>query len=156
ADSGFKSNRSAFCPSAHPNNGNPNFLLCPRPDLPSNNPANAAAPQGVYPNQLLSALVRGNRLFLPNIGAQPEPREAAETNVQALVHVVDTTTLQEIPTETVNLNQQINTEPAPVDPKVSLAGLFGNDIVGIDADAAGSVYLIVSRGGNYVIRAALN
>src|SRR5215831_3773299 len=107
ADSGFTSNRSNFCASAHPAHA-ANPIFCPRPDLSAGAPENASAPQGVYPNQLLSALVRGNRVFLPNIGAQPEPKEAAETNVQALVHVVDATTLTEKAGETVNLNAQIN------------------------------------------------
>ena len=155
ADSGFRSNRAAFCLSAHPAHiADP--IFCPRPDLPATDPANTQNPQGVFPNQLLSALVRGNRLFLPNIGAQPEPVEAAETNVQALVQVVDTVTLTERTVEAVNLNAQIDLEPAPADPKTSLARVFGNDIVAIDADPAGNVFLIVSRGGNYVIRATLD
>ena len=155
ADSGFKSNRQAFCLGAHPAHA-ADPIFCPRPDLPANDPANTQNPQGVFPNQLLSALVRGNRLFVPNIGAQPEPVETAETNVQALVHVVDTTTLLERAAEHVNLNVQINTEVAAPDPKVSLARVFGNDVVAIDADPAGSFFLIVSRGGNYVLRATLD
>ena len=102
-DSGFTSNRAAFCPGAHPAHmANP--ILCPRPDLPANAAENTNNPQGVFPNQLLSAVIRGNRLFLPNIGAQPEPPEAAEVNVQALVHVVDTFTLAQVMGEHVNLN----------------------------------------------------
>src|SRR5262245_39768978 len=38
---------------------------------------------------------------------------------------------------------------------ISLARLFGNDLVAIDANAAGTAFLIVSRGGNYVLRAGL-
>jgi hypothetical protein len=49
----------------------------------------------VFPNQLLSALIRGNRLFLPNIGAQPEPPEVFNVNVQSLVSVADTDALAE-------------------------------------------------------------
>jgi YVTN family beta-propeller protein len=158
ADSGFTSNRSNFCPGAHPGHAATpaTQIFCPRPDLAANDPANANAPQGVFPNQLLSALVRGNRLFLPNIGAQPEPKEAAETNVQALVYVVDRTTLTERTAEHVNLNQQINTESPAGNPTTSLARVFGNDIVAIDADLAGTVFLIVSRGGNYVLRATID
>src|SRR5262249_11333937 len=47
-------------------------IFCPSPDLPASAPENTNNPQGVFPNHLLSALIRGNRLFLPNIGAQPE------------------------------------------------------------------------------------
>ena len=50
----------------------------------------------MFPNQLLSALIRGNRLFLPNIGAQPEPPEEFNVNVQALVNAVDTHALAEV------------------------------------------------------------
>lgn len=153
ADSGFTSNRGAFCPAAHPAAAT---LFCPDINLPKTDPVNAQNPQAVFPNQLLSALVRGNRLFVPNIGAQPEPPEQAEANVQALVHVVDTTTLLEKAAEHVNLNAQINTEVQPVDPTASLARVFGNDIVAIDANPAGTIFLIVSRGGNYVLRASLD
>jgi YVTN family beta-propeller protein len=153
-DSGFRASRTAFCPGTHPAHiANP--ILCPRPDLPATDPANVNALQAVHPNQLLSALIRGNRLFLPNIGSQPEPPEAAEVNVQALVYTVNTVDRAEVKDEHVNLNVQINTEPAPADPTTSLARLFGNDIVAIDANVDGSVFLIVSRGGNYVLRASL-
>ena len=89
ADSGFNASRSNFCPSTHPAHILQQ-VFCPRPDLPATDDANVNNPQGVHPNQLLSALVRGNRLYLPNIGSQPEPPETATTNVQALVHIVDT------------------------------------------------------------------
>src|SRR5215469_16081284 len=69
ADSGFTANRTSpnnFCgAAAH------SLIFCPRPDLPANDPANTMNPQGVFPNQLTSALIRGNRLYLPNIGSQP-------------------------------------------------------------------------------------
>ena len=71
ANSGFNANRIApnnFCtmPPAH------SLIFCPDAD-DINDPINTADPQGVFPNQLTSALIRGNRLYLPNIGAQPEP-----------------------------------------------------------------------------------
>jgi hypothetical protein len=53
------------------------------------------------------------------------------------------------------LNAQIKNEPAPEDPN-TLDKLFGNDIVAIDANPNGTDFLIVSRGGNYVIRAGLD
>ena len=88
-----------------------------------------ADPQAVFPNQLFSALIRGNRLFLPNIGAQPEPPVQFTVNVQALVHVVNTQNNQENAAEHVNLNDQIDTETVTT----GLGKLFGNDIVAIDA-----------------------
>jgi YVTN family beta-propeller protein len=153
ADSGFSASRSNFCPSTHPAHI-ANQVFCPRPDLPATDPANANNPQGVFPNQLLSALIRGNRLYLPNIGAQPEPPEVFNVNVQALVYAVDTGALAEVKEEHVNLNQQIDVETAA--PPPSLDRTFGNDLVAIDANRAGDTFLIVSRGGNQVFRATLD
>ena len=109
ANSGFNANRGAFCPKAagvQPQS----LIFCPDPTKPATDPVNANNPQGVFPNQLLSAVIRGDRLFLPNIGSQPEPPETATTNVQALVHQVNTNTLTEAGAQ--NLNQQINVETA--------------------------------------------
>jgi YVTN family beta-propeller protein len=158
ADSGFTSDRTNFCPNLNPNIHPPdktNPIFCPDPAATAPNDAITKNPQGVYPNQLLSALIRGNRLYLPNIGAQPEPVERFDTNVQALVYSVDTFGLNEVADEDVNLNQQIKTEPVPKNP-ASLDHLFGNDIVAIDASRNGKQFLIVSRGGNYVLRASLD
>lgn len=107
-------------------------------------------PQGVFPNLLTSALIRGNRLYLPNIGSQPEPPEVFNANVQAVVYNVDIKTLKEVPAEHVNLNNQIKVETAQ--PPPSLDKTFGNDLVAIDSDAAGNKFVIVSRGGNQVFR----
>jgi DNA-binding beta-propeller fold protein YncE len=153
ADSGFSASRSNFCPSTHPAHI-ANQVYCPDPTLPATDPVNANNPQGVFPNQLLSALIRGNRLYLPNIGAQPEPPEAFNVNVQALVYAVDTDALAEVKAEHVNLNQQIAVETAL--PPPSLDRTFGNDLVAIDANLAGDTFLIVSRGGNQVFRAKLD
>ena len=151
ADSGFNASRTNFCPKAV--NPQPHSLIfCPDPALPGTDPVNASNPQGVFPNQLLSAVIRGNRLYLPNIGAQPEPPETATTNVQALVNQVDTDALAEVGAQ--NLNQQIDVETAA--PPPSLDKTFGNDIVHIDANLAGDKFLIVSRGGNQVLRAKLD
>jgi hypothetical protein len=109
----------------------------------------------VFPNQLGSALVCGGKLYLPNIGAQPEPPVFFNTNVQALVDVVDTTSLAERTDLHVNLNAQIKTEPEPANPTASLGRLFGNDLVAIASDPQCQSFFIVSRGGNYVLRASL-
>jgi YVTN family beta-propeller protein len=153
ADSGFSASRSNFCPSTHPAH-QANQVFCPNPTLPATDPVNANNPQGVHPNQLLSALIRGNRLYLPNIGAQPEPPQKFDVNVQALVHAVDIGALTEVEAEHVNLNRQIDVETAA--PPPSLDKTFGNDIVAIDANLAGNTFLIVSRGGNQVLRARLD
>ena len=151
ADSGFNASRSSFCPSTHPAHI-ANQVFCPDPTQPATAAVNANNPQGVFPNQLLSALIRGNRLYLPNIGAQPEPPETATTNVQALVNQVDVHALAEVDPQ--NLNEQIDVEDAA--PPPSLDKTFGNDIVHIDANLAGDKFLIVSRGGNQLLRASLD
>src|SRR6516225_160803 len=151
ADSGFTANRISpnnFCgAAAH------SLIFCPDPN-DINDPINVADPQGVFPNQLTSGLIRGNRLYLPNIGSQPEPPEFFNTNVQALVYNVDTSTLKEVPAEHVNLNNQIKVETAQ--PPPSLDRTFGNDLVAIDGNAAGDRFVIVSRGGNQIFRAKLD
>ena len=151
ANSGFNANRIApnnFCgAAAH------SLIFCPDPD-DINDSINTADPQGVFPNQLTSGLIRGNRLYLPNIGAQPEPPEMFNVNVQALVYNVDVNALSEVPAEHVNLNNQIKVETAQ--PPPSLDRTFGNDLVAIDGDAAGDKFLIVSRGGNQIFRATLD
>ena len=151
ADSGFTANRKNFCNlTADPDPVNQ--IFCPDTTISDpNNSKIAQDPQGVFPNQLKSALIRNGKLYLPNIGAQPEPPVFFNTNVQALVYVVNTSTL--LQQASGNLNAQIKTEAQPANPAASLGKLFGNDIVAIDADALGQSFYIVSRGGNYVIRA---
>jgi len=154
---GFTANRSAFCPQT---SANPSALhstiFCPDLSAAAGSTVITQDPQGAFPNQLFSALIRGNRLFLPNIGAGPEPPVAFSVNVQALVHVTDTTTLAERTDLHLNLNEQIRTETQPTSPTTSLGRLFGNDVVAIDANPAGTDFLIVSRGGNYVMRAGVD
>jgi len=154
-DSGLTANRAPFCNVSRPTQIPVNQTFCPNTAI--TDPASTvitADPQGVFPNQLFSALIRGNRLFLPNIGAQPEPPVRFDVNVQALVHVVNTQTGSEDLAEHVNLNDDIDdTEQAPANPTTSLGKLFGNDIVAIDATPNGRTFFIVSRGGNYVLRA---
>jgi YVTN family beta-propeller protein len=155
ADSGFTANRASFCTQFNQNA--PNNTFCPdTAAIDPNDPVIAADSQGVFPNQFFSALIRGDTLYLPNIGAQPEPPVVFNVNVQALVHVVDIDQLAEDPARHVNLNNQIKTETQPTNPTTSLDRLFANNIVAIDANEDGTDFLIVSSGGNYVIRASLD
>ena len=91
-NSGFTANRTNLCQQFNPMA--PNNTFCPDPD--ATDPADPdimQAPAAVFPNQLKTALACEGFLYLPNVGAQPEPPVAAgvnfNTNVQALVHVVD-------------------------------------------------------------------
>jgi DNA-binding beta-propeller fold protein YncE len=110
--------------------------------------------QKAYPNMLFGVLLRGPLLYVPNVGAQPEPPVNFNTNVQALVGVLSTVTNTDTPLS-VNLNTYVPKEATPAVPTASLDKLFLNDIVAIDADKRGKNFLIVSRGGNYVIRASI-
>ena len=150
-NSGFAADRSKFCRNITP--GVKNDVFCPDPSATAPNDAITKAPQAVFPNQLNSALVRGRKLYLPNIGAQPEPPVKFNLNVQALVHVADTAALAELANLHVNLNAEVKNETVPAIPTESLNRLFGNDIVAIDGNNDGTVFLIVSRGGNFVFRA---
>ena len=128
------------------------------PDVASAN-IDAAGPigrvaQNTYPNMLFGALLRGPNLYVPNVGAQPEPPVNFNTNVQALVGVLSTVINGETPFS-VNLNTYVPKEATPASPTTSLDKLFLNDIVAMDADKRGRDFLIVSRGGNYVIRASI-
>jgi DNA-binding beta-propeller fold protein YncE len=128
------------------------------PDVASTN-IDVAGPIGrvaqkVYPNMLFGALLRGPFLYVPNVGAQPEPPVNFNTNVQALVGVLSTVTNTDTPFS-VNLNTYVPKEATPASPTTSLDKLFLNDIVAMDADKSGKNFLVVSRGGNYVIRASI-
>jgi len=151
-DSGFTADRTNFCPQSRPGGAPVSTLFCPDVNAAPTSTTITRAPQGVYPNQLQSALIRGTRLFLPNIGAQPEPPVRFDTNIQALVYVVDTAARTEIATLRVNLNRLILAE-IQAGRTTGINGLFANDIVALDANTDGTDVLIVSRGANYVLRA---
>ena len=116
----------------------------------------AKNPQKVYPNMLFGALLRGSLLYVPNVGAQPEPPVRFTVNVQGLVGVLNR--VQGVETDrSLNLNSQVakETQPAVADETTSLDRLFLNDLVAMDADRRGKDFLFVSRGANYVLRASM-
>ena len=107
--------------------------------------------QKVYPNMLNALLVRGSLLYVPNVGASPEPPVKFNSNVHGLVGVLDR--LSGIEKFSLNLNNQIKAEVQPADGVESLSRVFMNDLVATDADQRGENFLFVSRGANYVLRA---
>ena len=176
-DSGFNADRRQFCQktrdilqdngevvffnSAADGQGNGAAALANEVFCPDNQSSDASTdgpigstPQGAYSNLLHGALIRNGRLYIPHIGDQPEPPVRFNVNVQALVGVVDLRRGEHV--ESVNINAQIAQETQPDDPTRSLDRLFGNDIVAMDADRNGEHFFIVSRGGNYVLRAGLD
>ena len=156
-DVGFTANRKDFCPNFNNNLRPGDAIFCPDQDIEDEtDPIIAADPQGGWPNQLFSALIRGRRLFVPSIGAMPEPPVVFNVNVQGFVHVVNTNQLVEEKACHVNLNAQVALETPPPSEPGTLQRAFLNDIVAIDANRAGTDFLIVSRGGNYVMRAGID
>jgi YVTN family beta-propeller protein len=151
-DIGFTADRTAFCPQTNPNLHDP--IFCPDVQAEPGSDVITRDPQGAFPNQLSSALIREGLLYVPNICAGPEPPVQFTVNVQGCVHVVDAPKRVERKDLHVNLNVEVAAEPPPADPTSSLAGLFSNDLVAVDADPAGEVFLIVSRGGNFVFLAS--
>jgi YVTN family beta-propeller protein len=145
-NAGFNADRTLFCQPAAQSQ-----VYCPNP-LP---PDLTQTPQGAFPNQLYSALIRNNQLFVTTIAAAPEPPVRFNVNVQSLVYSVNTATLQESLAGPVNLNSQIALETQPAVPTTSLGRLFGGDIVAVDANQGGTTFLFVSRGGDYVLRAQI-
>src|SRR4029453_14721496 len=67
-----------------------------------------AQPTGAFPNMLQSIVLFGNRGFVPNTGASPEPPLRLNLNVQALVSVFDLASNDELADQTFNLNRGIN------------------------------------------------
>ncbi|MET0988458.1 MAG: hypothetical protein ABW034_23925 [Steroidobacteraceae bacterium] len=113
-------------------------------------------PQKVYPNMLFSALVRGPLLYVPNVGAQPEPPVRFNVNVQGLVGVLNR--IRGIETDrSLNLNAQVakETQPDVANETKVLDRVFLNDLVAVDADRRGRNFLFLSRGANYVLKGAL-
>src|SRR5688572_10701926 len=175
--SGFNADRRNFCPqtraalqtagtvkffnSGADGAGNgagalANQTFCPDPasaDISDTGPIGRVA-QKVYPNMLFGVLLRGPQLYVANVGAQPEPPVRFNTNIQALVGVLSPLTNAETALS-VNLNTFVPKETTPATPNQSLDKLFLNDIVAIEGDRRGRNFLVVSRGGNFVIRASL-
>jgi YVTN family beta-propeller protein len=157
ADSGFTADRTKFCRDPQDPAINPNLqseIFCPAPGSPLTAASITKDPQGAYPNQLQALLVRSGQVLVPSIGAAPEPPVKFNVNVQGLVHVIDRATAANVPALTTNLNAQIKAETQPDPAQGSLARAFVNDLVALDATADGGTVLFVSRGGNYVLRAA--
>ena len=154
ANSGFDADRSKFCTKITA--GAHSDVYCPDPEAAVANDAVLKDVQGAFPNLLNSAIVRRGKLYLANIGAAPEPPVKFNVNVQALVNVVDVAAREELADLTTNLNAEVKAETAPAEPTKSLDKLFGNDIVAVGADRAGTVFLVVSQGGNFAFRASLD
>jgi len=71
---------------------------------------------GAFPNQLNNIVIKGNRAYVPNVGASPDGPVRFNVNVQALLSVIDLRTNTEGSaggaTQTINMNRGVNFEAA--------------------------------------------
>lgn len=154
SNAGFTADRSAFCTKL--NSSAASDLFCPDPNSTDpNDPAIKQVAQGAFPNQLYSILVTPSGVLVPSIAAQPEPPVKFNLNLQALVHTIERTFFREDATKTININEQIKAETQPVPAEGSLVRAFAGDIVDIASDLSAKTILLLSRGGNYAMRASI-
>jgi YVTN family beta-propeller protein len=113
-------------------------------------------PTGAYPNMLQSIVLFGNRGFVPNAAASPEPPLRLNGNVQSLLSVFDTGSGQEIADQTFNLNKGINFDlpAALLDAQVrdNTERLFPSVPVDIDCSEATNACWVVSQGSDFIVR----
>src|SRR5262249_15121952 len=64
---------------------------------------------GAFPNQLRSIVIRGDRAYLPNIGASPNGPFRFNVNLQSLLNVVDVGTNADSG-QTINMNSGVQNE----------------------------------------------
>lgn len=65
---------------------------------------------GAYPNQMQAIAIKGNFVYLPNVGASPNGPVRFNVNTQALVHILDATTNQDTG-QTINLHLAVAQQP---------------------------------------------
>jgi YVTN family beta-propeller protein len=115
-----------------------------------------AQPTGAFPNLLQSIALLGERGFVPNSAASPEPPLRFNTNVQSLVSVVDITADQEIADQTFNLNRGINFDlPAGLleaQIRDNTDRLFPSVPIDIDCSENTNACWVVSQGSDFIVR----
>ena len=99
---------------------------------------------------LFSTLLRGSLLYVPNVGAQPEPPVRFNVNVQGLVGVLNR--VKGVENRSIAQSQRTDLQGDPAargrgDQEHGPAVL--NDLIALDADRRGREFLFVSRGANY-------
>ena len=104
---------------------------------------------------LFGALVRGPLLYVPNVGAQPEPPVRFNVNVQGLVGVLNRVDRRR--DRSVAQSQRTGREGNAAAPQARRprrwTACSSTISWRVDADRRGKEFLFVSRGGNYVLRA---
>ena len=149
ADTGFKLARGAFVNSTAKDAPRTIFAR-------GGTDGTQAQTTGAFPNMLLSIALFGNRGFVPNSAASPEPPLRFNGNVQSLLSVFDTGANQEITGQTFNLNKGINFDvPANLSDaqnRDNTDRLFPSAPVDIDCSTATNRCWVVSQGSDFVVR----
>ena len=113
-------------------------------------------PTGAFPNLLQSIILFGDRGFVPNSAASPEPPLRFNGNVQSLLSVFSITSRQEIADQTFNLNRGINFDvPAGLkDAQIrdNTERLFPSAPVDIDCSDVTNACWVVSQGSDFIVR----
>jgi YVTN family beta-propeller protein len=111
---------------------------------------------GAFPNLLQSIVLFGDRGFVPNSAASPEPPLRFNTNVQSLVSVFSIPNGQEIADQTFNLNRGINFDLPPdleeAEIRDNTERLFPSMPVDIDCSEATNACWVVSQGSDFIVR----
>jgi len=116
-----------------------------------------AQPQrtGAFPNMFQSIAIFGDRAFLPNTAASPEPPLRFNGNLQSLLSVLNVTTDQET-TDTFNMNRGINFDVPPglSDAQIrdNIERLFPSVPVDIDCAENTNTCWVVSQGSDFIVR----
>ncbi len=118
---------------------------------------NAVAMSGCYPNQLYGIAIHTafgqTRAYVTSVAASPGGPVNFSHNVQAVVHVIDLATEQEVPSLTVNLNTLVKAQ-VDEDGDPTQGRRFVNVPVGIDFVPRGDVAFgyVASSGSDLVMR----
>jgi YVTN family beta-propeller protein len=150
ADTGFRFPRGDFVNTMGANNAPRTIFADGGTD------GTQAQATGAFPNLLLSIVLFGDRGFVPNSAASPEPPLRFNINVQSLVSVFDIPSGTEIADQTFNLNRGINFDLPPdledAEIRDNTDRLFPSAPVDIDCSEATNACWVVSQGSDFIVR----
>jgi YVTN family beta-propeller protein len=112
-----------------------------------------AEPQAAFPNLIQSVFVRGNRLYFPSLGSQPEPPVRFNVNVQALITTADAVH-DTVAQPTLNMNRGVGNDPD--DPNDLLSNLFFSAPWQLAIRTDSPVGYTVVSGGDVIVRTQFN
>ena len=103
---------------------------------------------GAYPNQLASAAIKGNFVFLPNTGASPNGPVRFDVNTHGLLSVIDRSALRDAG-QTVNLHRAVADQANP-------DKLFVTQPWSAAFRHLSDQGYVVSAGSNHLVKVAIN